>query len=157
MAALARSVFVPQRPSALAESNRLSTAPVRKPRLRTPLQDPAAPAVSLLSCLFGSILFAFLPCEEAAMSIRSALTLILGARPAGECTCDRAAQENAKPAGSTCACGARPASTPPSLLFLEVSLTLLQTLAAARKPLMVVFSPPRRTSRQSHLALRIGA
>ena len=33
-----------------------------------------------------------------------------GARPAGECTCDRAATENVKPSGSTCACGARPAS-----------------------------------------------
>lgn len=35
---------------------------------------------------------------------------LIGARPVGECTCERAATENAKPAGSTCACGARPAS-----------------------------------------------
>ena len=34
---------------------------------------------------------------------------LAGARPAGECTCERAATENAKPAGSTCTCGARPA------------------------------------------------
>ena len=41
------------------------------------------------------------------------------ARPAGECNCNRASQENTKPAGSTCACGARAAgessALPPSL------------------------------------------
>ncbi|CAI0654921.1 unnamed protein product, partial [Colletotrichum noveboracense] len=31
------------------------------------------------------------------------------ARPAGECTCDRAGTENVKPAGATCSCGVRPA------------------------------------------------
>ena len=36
--------------------------------------------------------------------------LYIGARPAGQCTCDRAATENAKVAGATCACGVRPAS-----------------------------------------------
>jgi len=34
---------------------------------------------------------------------------ILGARPAGACTCDRAATENTAPAGKTCACGMRAA------------------------------------------------
>ncbi|KAF7508813.1 hypothetical protein GJ744_008690 [Endocarpon pusillum] len=29
------------------------------------------------------------------------------ARPAGECTCDRAQTENQKPMGATCACGKR--------------------------------------------------
>lgn len=36
--------------------------------------------------------------------------LYIGARPAGQCTCDRANTENAKVAGATCACGVRPAS-----------------------------------------------
>ncbi|KAG6014984.1 hypothetical protein E4U54_004509 [Claviceps lovelessii] len=31
------------------------------------------------------------------------------ARPAGECTCDRAATENAAVSGSKCSCGSRPA------------------------------------------------
>ena len=31
----------------------------------------------------------------------------LGARPAGGCTCDRAATENAKVTGETCGCGLR--------------------------------------------------
>ena len=35
--------------------------------------------------------------------------LHIGARPAGQCTCDRADTENAKVAGATCACGIRPA------------------------------------------------
>lgn len=30
-----------------------------------------------------------------------------GARPAGECTCDRAQTENQKPMGATCGCGKR--------------------------------------------------
>jgi hypothetical protein len=37
------------------------------------------------------------------------LTSLLGARPAGQCTCERATTENNLTAGSTCACGARPA------------------------------------------------
>ncbi|CAD6574740.1 MAG: hypothetical protein ASARMPRED_006889 [Alectoria sarmentosa] len=35
---------------------------------------------------------------------------VCGARPAGQCTCERAKDENAKLTGSTCACGARPAN-----------------------------------------------
>jgi len=31
-------------------------------------------------------------------------------RPAGECTCSRASNENDKPAGSACACGKRSAN-----------------------------------------------
>ena len=48
---------------------------------------------------------------------------LIGARAAGECTCKNAATENAKPTGSTCACGARPASELPSSktpLYLHV-------------------------------------
>lgn len=36
-----------------------------------------------------------------------------GARPAGACTCERAATENQKPAENACACGLRAASTSP--------------------------------------------
>lgn len=36
---------------------------------------------------------------------------IIGARPAGACTCERAATENQKPTEITCACGLRAAST----------------------------------------------
>ena len=43
------------------------------------------------------------------VSILTSLPYI-GARPAGQCTCDRAETENAKVAGATCACGVRPAS-----------------------------------------------
>ena len=56
-----------------------------------------------------------------------------GARPAGKCTCERAATENSKPAGSTCACGARPASesiTP----FLLYSAPLCTYLVRALTP-----------------------
>jgi hypothetical protein len=35
--------------------------------------------------------------------------LSLGARPAGECTCDRAATENTAVTGDACACGKRSA------------------------------------------------
>lgn len=31
----------------------------------------------------------------------------VGARPVGECNCDRAAAENSKVTGDTCACGQR--------------------------------------------------
>lgn len=36
---------------------------------------------------------------------------IIGARPAGACTCERAATENKKPTENACACGLRAAST----------------------------------------------
>lgn len=32
-------------------------------------------------------------------------------RAAGDCTCDRASDENSKPAGNTCACGQRAADS----------------------------------------------
>lgn len=35
----------------------------------------------------------------------------VGARPAGACTCERAATENQKPTENACACGMRAAST----------------------------------------------
>lgn len=35
----------------------------------------------------------------------------IGARPAGACTCERAATENKKPTDNACACGLRAAST----------------------------------------------
>ncbi len=37
--------------------------------------------------------------------------LVVGARPAGECNCDRAAAENSKVSGQTCSCGQRAAGT----------------------------------------------
>lgn len=43
------------------------------------------------------------------INVRTEILLAVGARPAGECTCDRASTENAKVTGSTCSCGARPA------------------------------------------------
>ena len=39
------------------------------------------------------------------------LTVFAGARPAGDCTCDRAETENSKPTGETCACGQRSADS----------------------------------------------
>lgn len=36
---------------------------------------------------------------------------LTGARPAGQCTCDRASSENATPSGNTCACGQRSAGS----------------------------------------------
>ena len=47
--------------------------------------------------------------QDHIVSILTSLPYI-GARPAGQCTCDRAKTENAKVAGATCACGVRPAS-----------------------------------------------
>jgi hypothetical protein len=46
------------------------------------------------------------------------LTSNLGARPAGACTCDRAATENSTPSGSLCSCGARPAGEYPNVIPL---------------------------------------
>jgi len=37
------------------------------------------------------------------------MSMLTGARPAGECTCERASTENSKVTGAACSCGARPA------------------------------------------------
>ena len=81
----------------------------------------------------------------------------LGARPAGECTCDRAATENSKVAGSTCSCGARPASESPLVQprFKQNNPNSLQMPAAARKLLTAASSPPKPTSPPRQLLLRI--
>lgn len=45
----------------------------------------------------------------------------VGARPAGECTCDRATTENQKVDGETCRCGMRAKSrSTPSLINLSL-------------------------------------
>ena len=56
-----------------------------------------------------------------------------GARPAGSCTCDRAATENAAVGGEKCACGVRAAGTS-NLCFLEACL------ASSTSVLQVFFS-----------------
>ena len=53
--------------------------------------------------------FCLLLYKDQNVSILTSLPCV-GARPAGQCTCDRADTENAKVAGATCACGVRPAS-----------------------------------------------
>jgi hypothetical protein len=39
------------------------------------------------------------------------LTLSVGARPAGQCTCERAAAENHPVTGDACPCGKRPSTS----------------------------------------------
>ena len=83
---------------------------------------------------------------------------LVGARPAGACTCDRAAAENAKPAGSTCACGARPAGKSTAIPFHRRPTTTrsdaCQMLVAARKPPTAVSFRPRPISPPRPLVLR---
>ena len=60
--------------------------------------------------LAANLLLQFLARSEVLAKDTNTEIRMIGARPAGQCTCERAATENTKPAGSTCACGARPAS-----------------------------------------------
>lgn len=60
---------------------------------------------------------------------------IIGARPAGACTCERAATENQKPTENACACGLRTASTFVYELFVAIADVnlVVQVLAAAKR------------------------
>ena len=57
----------------------------------------------------------------------------IGARPAGECTCDRAVTENSKISGATCACGQRAASKPFPMLTQAPTLTLALDACSCEK------------------------
>lgn len=82
------------RPSVPVARRVLFTAPATRLPLRTPSPVPAAHAVSSF----------YDDSEEK----HETLTINSGARPAGQCTCERSASENQPVEGETCACGARP-------------------------------------------------
>ncbi len=71
---------------------------------RKPTFHPHAQSPRILVSTFGLLLY-----KDHNVFILTSL-LYIGARPAGQCTCDRADTENVKVAGATCACGVRPAS-----------------------------------------------
>ena len=96
MVAPEASVSALPKPNALAANNRLSSVIARKQLLRTKSRGRDALAVSI--CLLSYEL------SDDVLTVPS-----VGARPAGDCTCDRAATENTKVTGSACSCGQRPA------------------------------------------------
>ena len=72
---------------------------------------------------------------------------LLGARPAGECTCDRAQTENQKVTGSSCACGQRAAGKcSPVYSVPELTDPLVQVLVPVRKQQMEDCYQTRSTS-----------
>lgn len=112
------------------------------------------------------------------MRVRVLIT-ITGARPAGECTCDRATTENQKVEGETCGCGLRAKSMFASTIFficcLNIirlgffsgralwrlmvridELTVMQMPAAARRHPMAASCLRRRISLLRLLGLRLG-
>ena len=91
MAVQAKPASVPPKQPARAANRALCTALAIKqvPRTKSQARDVAAVRTFHL----------FLP--------RDVCSYELGARPAGECTCDRATTENAGLTGETCQCGSR--------------------------------------------------
>ncbi len=71
---------------------------------RKPTSYPHAQSSRIFVSTFGSCL-----CKDHNMPILTS-PFYEGARPAGQCTCDRADTENSKVTGATCACGVRAAS-----------------------------------------------
>ena len=97
MAALEASVSALLKPSALVASSLPSSVLARRQRQRIRLREHDALAVSLPTSY---------SCQSSDLVL---IAFSIGARPVGECTCDRASTENTKVNGSTCSCGQRPA------------------------------------------------
>ena len=95
------SVSVPRKPPAHAANNPPWNVHARRKLLRTASKVHDAHVVSFFSLLF--------PLDQSTKCVTNPQTI--GARPAGECTCDRASQENVTPSGNTCACGQRSAGS----------------------------------------------
>ena len=166
------------KPSAPAATSLLSSAAARRPRPRTRFLVRDALAVSRLAspihtrCSCGELILSNnSTAPHAAFSIRGLechdpdRSDSIGARPAGQCTCERAKDENAKLTGSTCACGARPASEsilnalspliPHSPLSPHATRSnTRQTPVAAKRPPTAAYSQPRPTSPPRPLVLK---
>lgn len=87
----------PLRPSAPAARRTPSTAPATRPRPRTPSLGLAALAVCSPPPTVRIFSFETNPMAS-------------GARPAGQCTCERAPSENTPVSGDACPCGQRSSS-----------------------------------------------
>ena len=120
------------KPNAPVANNRLSSVTAKKQLRRTKLRGQGALAVSirLLSYRLNNHVLIVPP---------------VGARPAGDCTCDRAATENTKVAGSACSCGQRPAGELGLRVFFTRYADRLQMRVPARRRRMEGFCLQRRT------------
>jgi hypothetical protein len=113
----------PRKPHAPAANSPPCTAPATRKPPRTPSRELDVRAVSTLafcflsensrpySALCGTVysLVLLLRIHETRDADHSSSPS--GARPAGQCTCDRASTENTTPSGNTCACGQRSAGS----------------------------------------------
>jgi hypothetical protein len=97
-AAVTAAASAPKRPSAPAASSPPCNATARS---RPPRTRPLVPDAHAVSPIIPHITY----CKTKTLTIYPT-----DQRPAGECTCSRATNENDKPSGSACACGKRSAN-----------------------------------------------